>query len=66
MIDLIYPPKPVLVQTTVEAKLEKETGEQESSGKQFSGDELVRLLTHSDVLHISSFLSTLLGEILLR
>lgn len=43
VIDLIYPPKPMLVQTTTEAKLEKEKGEQESSVKQFSGDELVRL-----------------------
>ncbi|KDR13281.1 thioredoxin-related transmembrane protein 1-like [Zootermopsis nevadensis] len=40
MIDLIYPPKPMQVQTTTEANLEKEKGEQESSSKQFSGDDL--------------------------
>jgi hypothetical protein len=46
MIDLIYPPKPLLVQTTNGVELEKKK-EQDSGDKQFSGDELVRLNTFS-------------------
>lgn len=42
LIDLIYPPKPVLVQSRIEPEQEKEKEEQESGDKEPSGDELVR------------------------
>jgi hypothetical protein len=44
LIDFIYPPKPVPVETRKETKLEKEKGEEENHGKQASGDELVRII----------------------
>jgi hypothetical protein len=44
LIDLIYPPKPVLVQSRTEPELEKEKEEQENGGKEPSGDELVRIM----------------------
>lgn len=43
MIDFIYPPKPIPVETRTEPKLEKEKGEEENRDKQASGDELVRI-----------------------
>jgi len=45
LIDFIYPPKPVPLETRTETKLEKEKGEEENHGKQASGDELVRIIT---------------------
>lgn len=45
LIDFIYPPKPISVETRTEPKLEKEKGEEENRGKQASGDELVRIIT---------------------
>jgi len=45
LIDFIYPPKPIPVETRTEPKLEKEKGEEENHGKQASGDELVRIIT---------------------
>lgn len=62
MIDLIYPPKPMLVQTTTEPKLEKEKGEQESGGKQPSSDLLVRFI---NLYSAYFFPSVLLGDNLL-
>ena len=43
MIDLIYPPKPVLVRSPSETKLgrEKEENNSEGAAGQTSGDELV-------------------------
>jgi hypothetical protein len=52
LIDLIYPPKPIPVETRTESKLEKEKGEEENCGKQPSGDELVRI---TNILFCSSF-----------
>ncbi|PNF15645.1 hypothetical protein B7P43_G15600 [Cryptotermes secundus] len=49
LIDLIYPPKPVLVQSKTEPELEKEKGEQESGGKEPSGDELDDDIIKDDV-----------------
>jgi len=40
LIDFIYPPKPIPVETRTEPKLEKEKGEEENHGKQAGGDEL--------------------------
>lgn len=45
LIDFIYPPKPIPVETRTEPKLEKEKGEEENHGKQASGDELVRIIS---------------------
>lgn len=45
LIDFIYPPKPIPVETRTEPKLEKEKGEEENHGKQAGGDELVRIIT---------------------
>jgi hypothetical protein len=44
LIDLICPPKPVLVQSRTEAELEKEKEEQDIGDKEPSGDEQVRII----------------------
>jgi hypothetical protein len=44
LIDFIYPPKPIPVETRTEPELEKEKGEEENCDKQPSGDELVRII----------------------
>jgi hypothetical protein len=43
LIDLIYPPKPVVLIKT-EPEPEKEKDEQEDGAKEPSGDELVRIM----------------------
>ncbi|GFG39811.1 hypothetical protein Cfor_10586 [Coptotermes formosanus] len=50
LIDLIYPPKPIPVETRTESKLEKEKGEEENCGKQPSGDELEEEEEEDDVI----------------
>jgi hypothetical protein len=50
LIDFIYPPKPIPVETRTEIKLEKEEGEEENHGKQASGDELEEEEYEDDVI----------------